>query len=67
MGTGVQGSLFIWVLLIIVNLYFDLDLTEGWKSPQYQECPNFVQKDDTVDKRKPIHALLQINGSVQLI
>lgn len=67
-GQGCRwSSLFICVFLIIVSLIFHLDLTVGWKSPQYQEWPSFVQKDDTLDKRKPIDALLQINGSVQSI
>lgn len=61
------SSLFICVLLIIVSLHFHLDLTEGWKSPQFQEPQSFVQKDDTADKRKPIDALPQLNGSVQSV
>lgn len=66
-GDRDAGGASLFICVIIVSLYFHLDLTEGWKSPRYQEQPSFVQKDDTVDKRKLIHAFLQINGSVQSI
>lgn len=66
MGTGMQVEQPVY-LCITNDCQPNLDLTVGWKSPQYQECPSFVQKDDTLDKRKPIDALLQINGSVQSI
>lgn len=68
MGTGMQMEQPVYLCTTNnCQPILHLDLTEGWKSPQYQEPQSFVQKDDTVDKRKPIDALSQINGSVQSI
>lgn len=66
MGTGMQVEQPVY-LYITNNCQPNLDLTVGWKSPQYQEYPSFVQKDDTLDKRKAIDALLQIYGSMPSI